>query len=76
VSHDQVRACLVAKAGGADFPTVWRSILKAHPLVLGIPVQTITEARAQLEIALVSGDRLVYDSAHDDYTLTAPTPRA
>ena len=69
MSHELVRACLTAKAGGMDFPTVWSRILKAHPLVLGIPVQTITEARAQLEVRLTTGQRLVYDSTHDDYTL-------
>jgi hypothetical protein len=69
MTDDLVCACLVAKARGADFPTIWTSILKAHPLVAGIPVQTITEARAQLEIRLVTGQRLVYDSTYDDYTL-------
>jgi hypothetical protein len=72
MTDDLVCACLVAKARGADFPTVWRTILKAHPMVLGIPVQTITETRAQLEVALITGERLIYDSDHDDYTLGAP----
>ncbi|MBI3513837.1 MAG: hypothetical protein HY060_07225 [Proteobacteria bacterium] len=54
---------------GTDFPTVWHTILKGHPLVAGIPRQTITEARSQLEIPLVTGDRLIYDSTRNEYTL-------
>ena len=72
VPSDLVRACQLAQTEGADFPTIWRTILRPHPLVVGIPVQTVTEARAQLEIRLSTGHRLVYDSAHNDYTLVAP----
>ena len=66
---DLVRKCLAAKTGGADFPTVWHTILKGHPLVVGMPVQTISEDRAQLEIPLITGHRLIHDSTRNEYTL-------
>ncbi len=66
---DLVRQCLVAATQGADFPTVWNTVLKGHPLVAGIPVQTITENRAQLEIGLTTGHKIIHDSTRNDYTL-------
>ena len=46
---------------GEDFPTVWRTLLKGHPLVDGIPHQRLVGSRSLLEIRLTTGERLVFD---------------
>ena len=51
---DLVEGCIVARNGGADFPTVWETVLRRHWLVNGIPVQTIDNGRIQLEIRLIT----------------------
>jgi hypothetical protein len=66
---DLVRKCLVARARGADFPTVWHTVLKGDRLVAGIPVQTIAENRARLEIPLTTGHKIIHDSTRNDYAL-------
>lgn len=58
-----VEQCQTALATGIDFPTIWHEILKASPLVIGPPVQTVRDGRALLEIRLLSGRTLVFDSA-------------
>jgi hypothetical protein len=57
--------CLAAREEGADFPTVWHDILKGHPLVKGLPVQR----DGGLEIALITGQRLIYDSDTHDFSI-------
>ncbi len=47
--------------GGADFPTLWHTVIKAHPAVSGVPVQRCEGSRAYLEIPLLRGDWLVVD---------------
>ena len=73
---DLLRKCLAARTEGADFPTVWQTVLRGDPLVAGIPRQTITEDRAQLEIPLVTGHQLIYDSTRKEYTLWPSVQRA
>jgi hypothetical protein len=68
-ASELVRTCLVAKAQGADFPTVWQTVLRGNPLVVGIPRQTITETHARLEIPLITGHHVIYDSTRNEYTL-------
>lgn len=55
-----LRACEAAREEGADFPTVWDSILRRHPMVIGPPVQRIKGGEAMLEIPLITGQRLVH----------------
>jgi hypothetical protein len=53
---------------GADFPSVWDAVLKGHALVAGSPVQILDdEERPRLEIPLINGQRLVYNSAPNEY---------
>jgi hypothetical protein len=66
---DLVRRCRDARTAGKDFPTIWHTVLRGHPLVAGVPMQTVGPAGAQLEIALTTGHHLVYDSAGNDYAL-------
>jgi hypothetical protein len=46
-----------------DFPTLWHEVLKGSPLVVGPPVQTLRDGRAHLEVQLLSGGAIVFDSA-------------
>ena len=59
-ANDLEIKCAAAARGAADFPAVWDSVLKGHPLVASPPVQTFTDdLRPQLEIRLINGQRLV-----------------
>jgi len=58
---DLVRDCNEALRHGSDFPTIWQTIIKSHPAVVGIPVQRRDGERAYIEIALLRGDWLVVD---------------
>lgn len=57
-----VQKCNEAMRLGVDFPTLWHTIIKPHPSVIGPPVQRLDGNRTYLEIALLRGDRLVIDS--------------
>ena len=58
---DLLNKCTAAKQAGVDFPTVWQTILKSHPLVIGPPVQRLEDHEAVLEISLIDGRRIVLD---------------
>ena len=60
-------ACLAAADTGADFPTVWQTILKGHPDVAGPPIQRMEGSTALLEIPLVTGERIVVGPGAKDY---------
>jgi hypothetical protein len=66
---DLIRSCLAAKAQGADFPTIWQTILRHHPLVSGKPVQTLKDQRPHLEIPLANGHWLIHDTTRNEYRL-------
>lgn len=59
---DLVRKCNEALRLGVDFPTLWHTIIKPDPNVIGPPVQRLDGNRIYLEIALLRGDRLVIDN--------------
>lgn len=59
-ASDLLRKCVAARQAGADFPGIWDTILKRHPLVFGPPVQGMEAGEARLEIPLITGQRLVY----------------
>jgi hypothetical protein len=63
------RKCATATLNGASFPTVWHSILKAHPAIAGVPIQRLENGRALLEIPLLTGQRIVYDAEGRSYTV-------
>ena len=58
---DLARTCTELARKGNDFPTIWATKLKGHPLVDGIPHQRITGTRTLLDIRLITGERLVFD---------------
>jgi hypothetical protein len=66
---DLVQKCTQARRGGADFPTVWHTVLKGCPLVAGIPRQRFEGARSLLDVPLVTGHCLVYDGERQEFTL-------
>lgn len=47
---------------GEDFATVWTSVLNSHALVNGLPESKLEGNRPMLEIKLITGERLVFDS--------------
>lgn len=60
-ANDLARLCTDVVRKGDDFPTIWQTLLKGHPLVEGIPQQKLEGKRSLLEIPLITGERLVYD---------------
>ena len=60
---DLLQKCVTARAGGADFPSIWNKLLKGHPLVAGLPIQGLAGNAARLEVPLITGERLIYGDA-------------
>jgi hypothetical protein len=60
--NDLVLKCNEAMRVGVDFPTLWHTIIKPHPTVIGPPVQRLDGNRAYLEVPLLRGDWLVVDN--------------
>jgi hypothetical protein len=46
---------------GESFRIIWDARLKDHPLVNGIPQQTLDRMRTVLEIRLITGELLIFD---------------
>jgi hypothetical protein len=67
-SDDLIRNCNEAMRRGVDFPTLWHTVIKPHPTVVGAPVQRLDGNRTYLEIPLLRGDWLVVDT--EDRTVT------
>ena len=55
-------SCRAGKAAGMDFPTIWHNILKPHPLVMGPPVSTVRDGRIRMEVRLIAGGVIAFDS--------------
>lgn len=68
-TEELLAACIKAALGGADFPTVWNSILRRHPIVAGAPVQRMDGTTALLEVPLLHGRRLVVGPRSTDYAI-------
>jgi hypothetical protein len=54
---------------GADFPTIWEGRLKRHALIDGIPRQIHEGNRNLLEIRLITGESLVFDTDAKKFTV-------
>ena len=61
-THDLVLLCNELMRKGNDFPTVWSTVLKSNALVDGIPQSKLEGKRPVLEIRLITGERLVFES--------------
>lgn len=55
-----LNACNAKKNKGADFPTIWKDILKGHPYVAGSPIQDRGEDGPILRVPLITGQVLVF----------------
>ena len=60
-AHDLAQQCTELVRGGNDFPDIWTTMLKRHPLVDGIPQSKMLGGRAVLKIRLITGERLLFD---------------
>ncbi len=56
-----IEQCTEAARRGADFPTIWHSVLKKARLVAGIPRQRMAGTASVLEIPLTTGQSIIYD---------------
>jgi hypothetical protein len=61
-SNDLVQKCNEAMRLGVDFPTLWQTIIKPDPTVIGPPFQRLHGSRTYLEVPLLRGDWLVIDN--------------
>jgi hypothetical protein len=55
-----LRTCNSMRHEGADFPTIWRTAIKPHWMVTGIPRGDEAEGQAFLRIELLDGRQLVF----------------
>jgi hypothetical protein len=68
-ASDLLRECAGALQEGADFPTVWNTMLKGHALVAGIPMQKFEGTRSLLVVPLVTGQWLLFDGDAKEFSL-------
>ena len=45
-----------------DFPTLWNEVLRPDPLVIGPPVQTVRDGRVRMEVRLITGAAIAFDT--------------
>ena len=64
--------CASAIRRGADFASVWTQVLKQNSLVCGRPRQRAQTFHPMVEVALVTGERLVYDQSTREFSLDGP----
>jgi hypothetical protein len=57
-----VERCHAGRAAGMDFPTLWNEVLKGDPLVIGPPVQTVRDGRIRMEVRLITGAAIAFDT--------------
>ncbi|MBL8547845.1 MAG: hypothetical protein JNL81_15370 [Hyphomonadaceae bacterium] len=55
---DLLGQCEQARTAGRDFPTIWNTILKRHPLVRGLPGHEVRDGQALIVVQLFSGQKL------------------
>jgi hypothetical protein len=68
-AHDLAQLCTELIGRGSDFPSVWTTVLKGHTLVDGIPQSKLEGTRPILEIRLITGERLVFDSENKTFNV-------
>jgi len=57
-----IERCRAGKADGMDFPTLWHEVLKPDPLVIGPPIQTARDGRIRMEVRLITGGAIAFDT--------------
>lgn len=68
-SYYLAQLCTELVQDGNDFPVVWDTVLKGHPLVEDIPRSRLADPRTLLEIQLVTGERLVFDGTRKKFSV-------
>lgn len=68
-ARDLVALCTEPVRKGEDFPTVWATVLKSHPLVDGLPESKLEGKRPMLEIRLFTGELLMFDSESKKFSM-------
>ena len=68
-AQDLAVLCTELVQKGNDFPTVWATALKSHPLVNGIPEFRIEGKRPVLVIRLITGAWLLFDSESKKFSV-------
>lgn len=64
-----IQRCRDALSNGADFPTIWHTILKGHSTVSGLPIQGVDDSgKTFVEIPLIGGQSLIIH--HENKTAT------
>ena len=61
-AEELTRLCNEAHAQGADFPTIWRTVLSTHPWICGLPRQVRMDGEPVLEAGLLTGQRVLFRS--------------
>jgi len=59
---DLLQRCRDERAAGMDFPTLWNEVLRPDPLVIGPPVQTVRDGRVRMEVRLITGAWIAFDT--------------
>jgi hypothetical protein len=65
-AQDLTELCTELVRKGNDFPTVWTTVLKSHALV---PESKLEGKQPVLEVCLVTGKRLVFDSEAKKFSI-------
>jgi hypothetical protein len=52
--------CNAARQDGADFPTIWKGMLKDNRIVAGMPASRSTPFGPLLEVPLTTGEQLEF----------------
>ena len=69
-AHDLAEFCTELAQKGKDFPTIWATLLESHTLVDSIiPASKLEGTRPTLEIQLITGGRLVFDSESKKFSV-------
>ena len=72
IADELIQNCISATREGADFPTVWQTVLRRHSLVVGPPIQGVEGGRVCLKIPLITNQWLVFDSTSNEFSLLSP----
>ncbi len=68
--HDLLKRCIAARDSGADFPTIYDTIIRrADRLGPGLPTHRTDGRETWLQVRLVTGHCLIYQSGTNEYRL-------
>jgi len=68
-AQNLAESCTELVRKGNDFPTVWATVLKSHPLVNGVPESRFAVDRGVLVIRLITGERLLFDGESKQFSV-------